>query len=843
MRRIRRGAIELFLAAGLLGGAGAQAPAPPPTSPSIAELYAHLAGAQLNPTRVYRVDGLDIDDEDVHISLIHGTLGLLAPTEGVSLPGMGGAIFAGQGEILVMPPDAADRLAMANFTGAAILDEQFNSAYFRFTDGALRLAGAELAEPLPADAEAQAFVAQWKGTATSLNQTQGLRLLAEVLNHGRTPYFYARIGGEHLGPFQVLVDRSLPEQVSITGEDATKHGFADVWASFRMRTARAGPPEASRDPDEIQVESYRVRSDIGADLSLRGEAVVSFRARVGGDQVLAFDLASGLHLESVTDETGRQLDFVQFGVLHDPARPPAPPRAGSSPVVAAILAAPLAVGRKYQLRFRYGGRIIFAAAHGLYALADRADWYPNRPGQPAAHDLTFTYPAALTLVATGAKTAVPPGAAPLPAGYARSHWLSLQPLALAGFNLGIYQEAEAEATSPQGPVEIRVYGAKAPPPLAAAVAGGGPSLAPSATSDIPPAPTAAQLAQVARKTARNVEFYEQRFGPMPYRRLAVTELPMRLGQGWPGLLYLATDSFLSPAQLEDLKLPTAARTQYPLMRPHEIAHQWWGDEVGWHDYHDQWLPEALATYSSLLYLESQPGGEAAMHAVLEQERQALLQRNAQGQEVQSAGPIWLGVRLDSGRFPNAYDTIIYDKGSWILHMIREMLRSPEAGDAPAPAGSRNATAFDPRDARFFALLQDFLRTYAGKTPSTADFERVAERHWPAALDLTQDGNLDWFFREWVDWTGVPRYEVIKEHWLGRGARQRLAGVLAQEQVPGGFLMPVPLYLRANGQLRYLGTVAAQGPRTAFAFSLPAGWPSGGAPPPIAIDPNDTILKR
>lgn len=843
---------RLLLAAmawALVGGRGIRAQSAPTPIPAMAPLYAQIANAPIDPGQVYRIDGLDIDDEDIHISLIHGTLGFITPPAGVNVKGLGGAVFEGQGEVLVMPPDAADRLAMANFTGAAILDEQFNSAYFRFTDGALRLSAAELAQALPAATEGDAMRAKWRETVVNLNASQGLRMLAEILNHNRTPYFYARFGGEHLGGFQALVDRSLPEQV-IVARGSAGEGAEDVWASFPMRSARASAGTAQvPDPRDLVVDEYKVRTEIGNDLALRGDTEIDFHAVTSGDHVLAFNLAPGLRLTAVTDATATDLAFVQFGVLHVPAQAGALPAYGrlNSRVVAAILPAGIEAGRHYRLHFSYAGQIIFAAAHGLDAIADRADWYPNRPGQPAVHDLVFTYPAALTLVATGMRVAdaaagQSPQAAP-PPGYARSHWLSQQPLMLAGFNLGNYQEVSAEATSPHGKVVIQVYGAQ-PPPAASPVPGGAPVPATRPAANpaalIPPAPTPQQLQAVAAESARTIEFFEQRFGPFAYPRLAITELPLRLGQGWPGLLYLATDSFLSPAQLEDLRLPPQARMLYPLMRPHEIAHQWWGDEVGWHDYHDQWLPEALASYSSLLYLEAQPGGAAAMRQVLAQNRDALLRRNAQGATVESAGPIWLGLRLDSSRFPNAYDVIVYDKGAWFFHMLREMLRRPPPRDAeaavPAPAAPAASLAPDAADDAFFALLRDFCRTYAGKAPTTADFERVAERHMPPALDLTQDGSFDWFFREWLDWTGIPAYRITGEHWTHVGGPMRVAGVLEQLDVPQGFLMPVPIYLRAGQQVQYLGTVVAQGPSTAF--SLPA--PAAGD---LLIDPRETILKR
>ena len=38
-----------------------------------------------------------------------------------------------------------------------------------------------------------------------------------------------------------------------------------------------------------------------------------------------------------------------------------------------------------------------------------------------------------------------------------------------------------------------------------------------------------------------------------------------------------------------------------LVVAHEVAHQWWGDQVGWTSYRDQWISEAMASYAALLF--------------------------------------------------------------------------------------------------------------------------------------------------------------------------------------------------------------------------------------------------
>src|SRR3974390_2625444 len=98
-----------------------------------------------------------------------------------------------------------------------------------------------------------------------------------------------------------------------------------------------------------------------------------------------------------------------------------------------------------------------------------------------------------------------------------------------------------------------------------------------------------------------------RFGPPALPHLTVSPIPGTFGQGFPGLVYLSTLSYLK-------NLPQPARTSEPeqiflsdLIQVHETAHQWWGNRTWSSGYRDSWLMEALANYSALLYMEKSRG--------------------------------------------------------------------------------------------------------------------------------------------------------------------------------------------------------------------------------------------
>jgi hypothetical protein len=141
-------------------------------SRSIQDLYAQLQQVGLDEKRVYRVRNVSFDRAAFHISLEDGTLGFTRDVLGK----VTGAFFKGDGEVLLLPPNQVERASMALFTGAAILEEHFSSAYFRFNDNTYEEFRAAVA---PAD-DAQQFVAEFDQTVKSLAGADALRLLLSL---------------------------------------------------------------------------------------------------------------------------------------------------------------------------------------------------------------------------------------------------------------------------------------------------------------------------------------------------------------------------------------------------------------------------------------------------------------------------------------------------------------------------------------------------------------------------------------------------------------------------------------------------------------------------------------
>jgi aminopeptidase N len=229
----------------------------------------------------------------------------------------------------------------------------------------------------------------------------------------------------------------------------------------------------------------------------------------------------------------------------------------------------------------------------------------------------------------------------------------------------------------------------------------------------------------------------------------------------------------------------------------------------------------MANYLALLYLDARKPSSHYLPAWLERYRESLVAKvPGSNESTDEAGPLSLGPRLRSSKMPDAYRTIIYGKGTWVIHMLHEMLHDPAAKDG---------------DTRFRDLLQAILTKYRFRALTAEDFQREVERQMTPAMDLEGTRRMDWFFDEWVRETGIPHYSVkfeVKPH----GNEFLVTGRLEQDEVDDLFTAPVPLYVARPGtRPDRLGIVITTGPATRFHFI------SHIRPTHLLIDPHLTLL--
>ncbi len=845
-----RVAAAIWLALGALPAAGGVGDNPP-NKPAEA-VYLQLGQVGLDPTRVYQVRGATLDRSAVHISLEDGTIGFTQDVMGR----ITGAFFEGDGEVLVTPPSDVERRSMSLFTGMAILEEHFATAYFRFNDDA----ASELRPDLRATDNPQEFVEHWGATARNLASADAMRLLitfsrllpgtgmltapenANLL--GRLPdrFFHARVQGTKLGVFDVVFDSLAAEQVEAGREKASEDGvsYYDVWTSFSPNaqgmwgknvSGTSGPGNPAPREDWIAVQRYTIRTEVQPPKQIHARARVQLDVTEGGTRDLVFELSRFLKIESV------KLDGQAVEFIHNPAVEGTQLARRGNDIVAVILPEPAKTGQKIDLEFVYGGDVLAEAGSGLLYVGARGTWYPSRGMAMADFDLKFEYPSGWTLVATGKPTTVSPGETAAKAiGQQMSHWVSERPIPLAGFNLGKYKMVTVQA----GKVAVETYAASGverdfPSPGVQVI-----DPNPSDPSDpttrrgaqmiVPSRPSPVRNeAMVGEAAAQAIQFYAERFGPYPYSQLALTQMPGRDSQGWPGLVFLSSYAFLGPEEREDLHYEADRILLQQTIPAHETAHQWWGDLITWSSYRDQWFSEGLANYCALMMLqEKDPAG---FRKVMNIYRRDLTEKNKDGMPRMEAGPVTLGARLLSSRFPEGYDAILYGRGTWLFHMLRTMLN-----DAARQEGGHKGQGSGSVDEPFVRALRKVRQRYEGKSISTRELLDVFAEDLPPALRYEGKGSLDWFLEGWINGTALPKLELKAVKFTPKGAGSVVSGTILQKDAPEDLVTSVPVYAVMTGrQMVLLGRVFADGEESSFHLAAPAGVHK------IVLDPNETIL--
>jgi len=540
----------------------AQNPPPTPT----AAVWNALSAAAMDTSKSAHTENVEIIRDRIHITLTDGTIQFLKPVNGVVF----GAVFHGTGRVQVDPPNPIEQQQLRLFTKQDKLNVPFSDATFSFTDGLLEEVAKQVKWQASGPTNDDLYVNRQK-TREDLGESALPRLLKGVLSadHVRTAYFLADLKTSGKDWVEFHDDALDAEEMGIgRWVDVGPFKHYDIWMSFPAGGKSSA--EAWKEPqakEDFSIHAYHINASVTSGAELNATTKVDIDARLPGQSVLLFDLDSNLRVDSIKDTQGGALSFYQSRENKDRSQ-------SYGDYVAVILAKPLETGGAQSLEFHYAGkRAIRKAGSGNY-FCESSGWYPERPNSFSARadfELTFRSPKNTVLVATGEKTGE------TVEGNTRvSNWKSEVPLAVAGFAYGDYKIANDKA----GEVAIDIYANKDPDDLMAqiqrvfesgAVQGAVGTLTPSAMAKA-----------MGGEMANTVRLFSSYFGPYPYKHLAVTSLPISYsyGQGWPGLIYLWSASFLDATQRHEIGLPDGVQLT-DFFRAHESSHQWWGHRVGW----------------------------------------------------------------------------------------------------------------------------------------------------------------------------------------------------------------------------------------------------------------------
>ena len=759
----------------------------------------------------YRIRDLEIVKEDIRIYLADGHLIFSKPIAGRRIA----AVFVsdvegGDGEVLLRPPDVAERRSLAGYIDSPTLDEHFKTAVFLFTGDDYDQLKSQFPHSVAnrkSPEVAPLLDEEWTSVLRNLGESYMTRLTLDLLGGpGHPPGLFAGLfAGRKLGNFDVVYDPASPEQI-MAGNVATRNGrlYFDTWTSFRARATRKDPSPPRLD---LITSNYRIDATINPDLSLSAVTRVTVRSPTDGLVSTAFEITPLMTVTAVTVD-GKPAEFLERDSLR------ANLSLGGNNLFVVVPPEPLRAGRNYEFEFHHNGKVILDAGdHVLYVTA-RGNWYPIHRLQFATYDMLFRYPQDLDLVTAGE---VVEDRVEAPWRITRRR--TSAPIRLAGFNLGNYQHARVERSGFVVDVcanRTLESGLKPQPELAPMplipdiIRKRLPVPMMNVQTEQAPSPVE-RLKQLADGVAAAMEFMSARFGPPALPHLTVSPIPGAFGQGFPGLIYLSTLSYL---KVLPHALANGEESQelffLELLQAHETAHQWWGNRAAAGSYRDNWLMESLANVSALLYLEKTRGTHAT-GLFLDAYRNALLEKNDAGQLVDSAGPIVLGTRLENSQQPTAWRSITYGKGTWIMQMLRRRMG----------------------DERFLAMLRELLKRYDRVDMTTEQFRQLAAEFLPPN---SQDPTLESFFDQWVYGTGIPALKLTYTV-KGKAPALKLTGTLTQSGVDADFSALVPIEIRtAPGKTVTHWVRSFNEPVT---FTLPLKQP----PLKVALDPNHALLRR
>lgn len=761
-----------------------------------ADLLQKLAATPLDPAECYRVREVHLTLDEAHFYFTDGFLIFGKPVAGGPVTAVFSAdVEGGDAELLLLPPTHGERRALSTHAGTPNLEEHFGQAALVFSGSTYRELMADIkTNPYnKKSAEMGALMAdRWSPLAKNLGRSFGLRLATDILSPGqnRKGFLAAALSGAKLGTFNLIFDPRMPEQLLLGSSADT--GF-DVWTSFISRSYR-GKDFAP----EFVSSDFRIDSRLDAGLALHCTTKLKLKA-TGEEAALPFEISGNMRVLSA-----RVNGAAAEVLLSDSARQGLPSN-GANDAFVLIPRQPVSPGQTAEVEIEHEGKVITDAGNHVFFVGSRGRWYPNHGRQFTTFDLTFRTPRDLDLVATGevVENRIE--------GLTRiSRSVTKVPIRLAGFNLGVYDRARSKHGdltievcanhSVESTLQPRVADLSWTPTVTGPARPGrrNPGSLPLESAQAPPQTPQMRLKALADEIGEAMEFYTARFGPLALKHLEVTPVPGRFGQGFPGLIYLSTLSYLRPGERVMNALDEKQKIFFSdLLHAHEAAHQWWGNIVTSAEYHDEWLMEALANYSALLFME-QRKGPRAVDLVLEDYRLKLLSKGPDGQTVESAGPVIQGTRLDQAWVP-----IVYGKGTWIMHMLRRRLG----------------------DAAFLRMLGALRHDYEDKAISTEEFRLFCSRFLPAH---SPDQKLELFFDQWVYGTGIPALKLTSAA-KGSGTRWRVVGTVTQSDVPEDFSIDVPIEIQL-GRGKSVTRMAIAGAEPApFEFEVPS------QPGKIAID--------
>ena len=653
----------------------------------------------LDPSSEYDVHNLAISVPDMTLTIPSGSAFLSKTPDGPTA-----LVVLGKGRLDFSPKPEAERGQVHIFSGNDRLKTEFDAVFVRLNPatfgrtvdmGALKPRATDAGHLRRATQVFDTFVP--KSYQIDLNDLSTARwslvpaaedFVAEIVTGKYGALTYARAAAE-------------PEDISFF--DRRRHRNIAVYSSSQQ--AGGHPAFFSEDDDrDYDITHYDVDTSFSPDRSwVDGTAHLSLRAR-SFFSTLTVRLAEPLVVRSVTSpQFGRLLHLRIVGqnnvliglpstVVNDTDLDLVITYGGRLP--------PQGIDREavmLQQQERGAEDVIVVPPEPQYTYSNRSYWYPQAPVTDyATAKMTITVPGDLDVVATGAQQGSPTSLEAPPGQRPRKRYVfeATKPTRYLGVLISRLQSGTVRALKLQDeddPIPLTVV---ANPRQVSKARG------------------------MADKASDILKFYASLMNDVPYDAFTVALTESDVPGGHSPAYFALLNQPLPTSPFSWNNDPVAFQNYPSFFLAHEIAHQWWGQAVGWKNYHEQWISEGFAQYFAALYAERERGPEQ-FTSVLRQMRKWAIDLSPQG-------PVYLGYRLGhlkaEGR---TFRALVYNKGAMVLHMLRRLMG----------------------DEAFFSGLRDFYATWRFDKAGTDDFR--------VAMEKAGGKPLERFFDRWIYGDGIP----------------------------------------------------------------------------------------
>jgi hypothetical protein len=619
-------------------------------------------------------------------------------------------VVTGHGRAHFAPAPASERGQLRIFSGSEILETDFDTLFIRLNpaDLAAHLDEASL-RPRAVDPSQLRRASQIFETYITKSFEIDLNDLS-VARWSLVPSpddFVAEIHTRRYGPLTYARATAEPEDISFF--DRSRRHNISVYTSADTLAAR-GRFFSDDDRADYDVTRYDIEASFTPErLWIEGTAKLSLHTRANALSTLMVRLADPLTVRSITSpQYGRLLHLRIVGQ--------------NSLLIG--LPGTIAGGTDLDLVVSYGGRLapqtidsetltlqqsqgsqpppqqetIVVPPEPQFMYSNRSFWYPQSPvAGYATATMRLTVPEGFDVVASGTRTrpvtVLPPQTGQRPA-----------------------REFVFDAVEPARYLSCLVSRFQSGPPV---------RLALPTTRKTPLAldvtANARQFNRVrgfSEKTADILTFYASLLRDAPYDSFTVALTDADLPGGHSPAYFAMLNQPLPSSPFVWNSDPVSFQNFPSFFLAHEVAHQWWGQGVGWKNYHEQWLSEGFAQYFAALYAERERGPDTFATVLRQMGHWAIV--------MSPQGPVYLGYRLGHIKGESrVFRALVYNKGAMVLHMLRRFVG----------------------DEAFFAGLRDFYSTWRYKKAGTDDF-RVAMEH-------ASGRPLQRFFDRWIFDSAIP----------------------------------------------------------------------------------------